>query len=188
MSTWSAAARFASNFFRHPKMLGALVPSSKILVNDVLSQVEWDRAKVVVEYGPGVGTLTQEMLNRMRPDAVLVALEVNPSFLEFLGEEISDPRFRLVHESAKSVRQVLSGLGLPNADYIISGIPFSNLPDLLRHDIAQESRHALQPDGAFLVYQYTRTVLPYLESNFGSVQQNFQLRNIFPAHIFYCTL
>lgn len=169
-------------------MLGSFVPSSRVLVNDVLSQVEWDRAKVVVEYGPGVGTLTQEILNRMRPDGVLVALEVNASFLEFLGDEISDPRLRLVHQSARSVRQVLASLGLPKADYIISGIPFSNIPVPIRHDIAQESRQSLQPDGAFLVYQFTRTVLPYLESNFGSVQQNFQLWNIFPAHIFYCTL
>ena len=60
-------------------MLGSLIPSSRFLVNDVLNQVDWDKARVIVEYGPGVGTITQEILKRMRPDAVLLALELNVS-------------------------------------------------------------------------------------------------------------
>ena len=45
---------FALNFFKSPAMLGSLIPSSRFLVNDVLNQVDWDKARVIVEYGPGV--------------------------------------------------------------------------------------------------------------------------------------
>src|SRR5437762_6534736 len=69
---------FARNFLRFPTMLGSLVPSSPFLVNDLLSQIAWQRARVIVEFGPGVGTFTHEILRRMRPDAVLVAIELNP--------------------------------------------------------------------------------------------------------------
>ena len=54
-------------------MLGSVIPSSRFLVNDLLNQIRWERAQLIVEYGPGVGTITQEILRRMRTDAVLVA-------------------------------------------------------------------------------------------------------------------
>ncbi|HVO79829.1 MAG TPA: rRNA adenine N-6-methyltransferase family protein [Terriglobales bacterium] len=178
---------FARNFFKFPAMLGSLVPSSRFLVNDLLSQVDWERAGVVVEYGPGVGTITQEILKRMRPDATLVALELNQEFVAFLKQHIPDPRLHVAHASACEVRSVLAGLGLAHADYIISGIPYSNMPDSARREIVKETRQVLGEDGALLIYQFTRTVLPYLESSFGTVQQNFQPLNILPARIFHCT-
>jgi len=178
---------FARNFFKFPTMLGSLIPSSPFLVNDLLSQVDFDRARVIVEYGPGVGTFTQEILKRMRPDAALVAIELNEEFAGFLKDEIGDRRLHAVHASACDVGKVLASLNLPSADYIISGIPFSTMPKSLRAEIMRNSREALRPDGALLVYQFTRAVRPYLESSFGSVQENFQMLNILPARIFYCT-
>lgn len=50
-----------------------------------------------------------------------------------------------------------------------------------------ESRDALKAQGSLLVFQYTRTLLPYLRSTFSSVKLNFQLFNILPALIFHCT-
>ena len=189
---WSAplpsrAFLFARNFFKHPAMLGSLIPSSQYLVNDVLSQVDWQRARVLVEYGPGVGTITQEILRRMSPEAVLVAIELNADFVEFLRCQFKDPRFHVVQGSASDVRSVLGSLNLGQADYIISGIPYTNIPEPARRQILVESREVLNPQGALLVYQFTRTVLPYLNSCFRSVEQRSQLRNILPARIFHCT-
>jgi phospholipid N-methyltransferase len=178
---------FARNFLKYPHMLGSLVPSSRFLVNDLLSQVDWERARVLVEYGPGVGTITQQILKRMRPDAVLVAIELNPEFVTFLQDEVQDPRLRVVCGSACDVRRVLAQLNLSFADYIISGIPYSLIPDPTRREILEESRQLLHPEGALLVYQFTRTVLPHLQSVFGSVEQGFQPLNILPARLFYCT-
>ena len=178
---------FALNFFKSPAMLGSVIPSSRFLVNDVLNQVDWEKARVIVEYGPGVGTITQEILKRMRPDALLLAIELNEEFVTFLKEEIVDPRFHAVHASASDVGKVLAKLGLPCANYIISGIPYTNMPHAVRREVMQASRQALHPEGALLVYQFTNTVLPYLKSSFGSVRQNFQFLNILPARIFYCT-
>jgi phospholipid N-methyltransferase len=183
----SQSLLFALNFFLHPSMLGSLVPSSRFVIHDVMAQVDWDRARVVVEYGPGVGTITRAALERLHPDATLVAIEMNCDFVQLLEDEIRDPRVRVVHGSALNVRKVLAELHLPSADYIISGIPFTNMPASARRNIVRESREALQAEGAMVVYQFTRTVLPYLESQFTSVRQNFQLWNILPTHTFYCT-
>ena len=178
---------FARSFFEDPAMLGSIVPSSPFLVNDVLSQVDWQRAKVIVEYGPGVGTITQEILKHMRPDAELAVIELNSRFVRFLQEKIDDPRLRIIHGSASNAKQVLAQVNLKRADYIISGIPYSLIPDATRRDILEQSRQILAPDGALLVYQFTNAVLPYLQSIFGSVRENFQPWNILPARIFHCT-
>ena len=178
---------FARNFFRSPAMLGSVVPSSPFLVKTLLSQVEWERARVLVEYGPGVGTFTREILKRMRPDATLVAIELNPAFVSFLRREIQDPRLRVVSGSAAGVRAMLEEMECASADYIISGIPYSTMPESARREILRESRQVLSPEGAFLVYQFTGTVLPCLQSSFRSVRQDFELLNILPARIFCCS-
>jgi len=183
----SSLALFARNFLKSPFMLGSVVPSSSFLVNDMMNQVDWDRARVLVEYGPGVGTFTREILRRMRPDAVLLAIELNTDFVEYLRDHVRDPRFRVVHGSAERVRRVLAEQNLAHADYIISGIPYLNMSDALRREILEESRLALKAEGSMLLFQYTRTLLPYLESSFSSVKLNFQLFNILPALIFHCT-
>jgi phospholipid N-methyltransferase len=184
---WAQLFLFARNFFRFPAMLGSVIPSSRFLVDDVLSRVDWETARLIVEFGPGVGTMTQEILKRMSPDATLVAIELNPEFVGFLQDRISDPRFQVVHASACKVRTVLEDLGFGLADCIVSGLPYTNMPGNVRQEILEESRRALNPRGALLIYQFTRTVLPYLQSHFGSVRQGFQLLNILPARIFHCT-
>src|SRR5205085_12594047 len=93
-------ALFAKNFFLHPRMLGSIIPSSRFLIGRMLREVDWDRARVVVEYGPGVGTFTSEILRRLHPDAVLVAVETNPEFVTYVGRAYPDPRLRVVHGSA----------------------------------------------------------------------------------------
>ena len=183
----SAVALFARNLFKYPSMLGSIVPSSPFLVKDIMAQIDWDRARVLVEFGPGVGTITREALKRMRHDAVLVVIELNSDFVEYLQSAIRDPRLRVVHESAAHVRRILSEQGLAPADYIISSLPYSLLAEEQKRQIVTESRNALKAQGSLLVFQYNRTLLPYLKATFSSVRLGFQLFNILPALIFHCT-
>ena len=183
----SAVALFARNFFKYPAMLGSVVPSSPFLVKHLMAQIDWERARVLVEFGPGVGTITREVLKRMRPDAVLLVIELNEEFVQYLNTTIRDPRLRVVHGSAMHVRRILAEHGLARADTIISSIPYSLLPEALRREIVAESRHALKAQGSLLVFQYNRTLLPYLKSSFSTVRLNFHLFNILPVLIFHCT-
>src|SRR5205085_5579315 len=152
----------------------------------VLKQVDWDSARVIVEYGPGIGTFTTRVLERMRPDATLIALETNPEFFQFLNGSLRDARLQLIHESATEIDSVLERLGHPHADYVISGIPFKTLPHALRDTIVRKTHSVLRPRGSFLVYQLSSVVLPYLENVFGQVSRDTQLLNIMPARMFYC--
>lgn len=178
---------FARNFLQHPKMLGSVVPSSRFLIDRLLSKVDWKNARTIVEFGPGVGTITAHILARMAPDARLVALEMNEDFVSYLRRTFPDPRLHLVHGSAENVLRELELLKLHGTDYIITGIPYTTMPTELREKIMRESREALNPGGAALVYQFTRTILPYLKNHFRKIDQAFEPRNIPPALVYYCT-
>jgi len=180
------ALLFAWGFLRHPNMVGWCLPSSRFLVDEVLKQIDWNKAKVIVEYGPGVGAFTTRLLERMRPDATLIALEINPTYITHLQRTLNDPRLVLLGESATEIEAVLARHGVAGADYIISGIPFKTIPDPVREEIVRKTHAALAPDGQFLVYQFSRAVLPYLERVFGRVSRDFEFFNILQARLFYC--
>lgn len=178
---------FIRNFLKYPTMQGSVVPSSHFLVNGMLRQVDWQKARIVVEFGPGIGTLTSEILRRMHQDATLVAIELNAEFVQFLRKEIVDHRLRVVQGSAAEVCRILSKLNLVEADYIISSLPYAAMGSSSRQEIMEASRKALCEGGTLLCFQYTKVVLPYLRSSFSSVRQEFELLNIPPALIFNCT-
>ena len=177
---------FARSFFRHPRMLGSVIPSSRFLIREVLRPVDWDRARVIVEYGPGVGSITAEILRRMRPDARLIAIETHPDFVRFLRRAFPDERLQVIEGSAADVEDILRRVGVEKANYIISGIPFSTLPAALREHILRKSCAVLEPGGAFLVYQFSTRVLPDLRRVFGYVRRSFEPLNVLPAHLFFC--
>lgn len=186
-SALAQTALFAKNFLQHPRMLGSFVPSSRFLIRTLLAELDFDRAKVIVEYGPGVGTFTHEILKRMRPYGVLLALETNQEFVNFLRQSTTDPRLHVVHGSAAQVQSALAALGTPHADFVISGIPFSTLPAAEREAVLHATHAVLQPHGAFLVYQFSPMVLASLRQVFSHVRRSFQPLNMPPAQIFYCT-
>ena len=177
---------FARNFVKHPTMIGWMFPSSQFVVEEVLKQIDWANTRTIVEYGPGLGTFTRPILERMRPDATLVAFETNDEFYGYLTRSLNDPRLRLLHGSATGINAVLQDLRLPPADCVISGIPFKTLREELRREVVRETYSALRPQGQFLVYQLSGAVRPYLERVFGRVERDFELLNILPARLYYC--
>lgn len=177
---------FTRNFFRHPRMLGSIVPSSRFLIRQLLNPIDWARARVIVEYGPGVGNITAEVLRRMAPDATLIAIEMNPDFVSFLRDTFKDERLRVVEGSAEAVDEILRRFGRAHADYIISGIPFSTIAAPVRERILEKTRDVLAPGGAFLVFQFSTRLLDDLKRVFGYVGRSFEPLNVLPAHVFFC--
>lgn len=182
----NSALVFARNFIAHPKMLGSVIPSSSFLINRLLNRIDWKHARTIVEFGPGTGCFTQEILKRLRPDGRLLVIEMNPEFVEHLRTQIRDPRLRVFQGSAADVAPFLDRAGVDEADYVISGIPFSTLPSAVRAAILKSTASVLSPRGQMLVYQFSRKVLPDLRQSFRRVTTDFEALNILPAQVFYC--
>ena len=177
---------FARNFFKHPKMLGSIIPSSPFLVKRMLGQVDWERARVLVEYGPGIGTFTQEILRRMHPEAVLIVLETNEDFISYLNRTYPDPRLQIIHGSAEDIQTTLAEREIDKADYVIAGIPFSTIPDTIKENILRATQRVIAPQGAFLLYQFSPNILPHLHKTFSNVKRTFEPLNFLPAHFYIC--
>jgi phospholipid N-methyltransferase len=178
-------ALFFKGFVKHPAMVGSVIPSSRALVDKMLAPVDWASVKLFVEYGPGVGTYTLPVLDRLGPDAELIAIDTNPDFVDFLRREITDPRFRAVRGSAVDVRRIIADLGHDEADYVLSGLPFSTLPDGVGDQIAAETAAVLKPGGAFLVYQVSAKVAEFLAPHFERIDRGFEWLNIPPMRLFW---
>ena len=181
-----AALLFARNFLRHPVMLGSIVPSSRFLIRRLLAPIDWSQARVIVEYGPGVGVVTRQILRNMRPDAALIVIETNPEFVAFLRSAIADVRLKVVEGPADEVIEILRESGHTKADYIISGIPFSTMAPDVRERTLRDTYLALAPGGAFLVFQFSTRVLRDLRRIFRDVRRRFEFLNVLPAHLFIC--
>ncbi len=167
-------------------MLGSLIPSSRYLVSNLLKDVDWERARVFVEIGPGVGTITRDILKRMRPDATLLVFEINDDFVRHLRQNFTDPRLRVFHRSGSEIIDALRELRLGTADYVLAGIPFSIMPEEAKTAVLRNTHDALAPGGVMLVYQFSPKVRGDLEKLYGRVHRMFEPRNILPAHVFHC--
>jgi len=177
--------QFLRGFFKHPKMVGSIIPSSRILIERMLGPVDWANTKLFVEYGPGVGTFTRPILDLLGPDAKLVTIDTNPDFTKFLTRSIDDPRLIAVTGSAAEVDKILAERSLGEADYVLSGLPFSTLPPGVGEAIAEATAKVIRPGGAFLIYQFTPKVKDFIEPHFEQIERGFEWINVPPATLFW---
>jgi phospholipid N-methyltransferase len=149
----------------------------------MLAPVDWERCQLFVEYGPGVGTFCRPVLDQLRRDGTLIVIDTNKLFIDYLNRTITDSRFIAVHGSAEDVEAIIRAHGHDHADYILSGLPFSTLPEGLGPRIAAATHRAIRPGGAFLTYQFSKAAHNLTAQHFDRVDSGFELLNILPCRL-----
>ena len=177
--------QFLRGFLKNPVMVGSVIPSSRILIEKMLRPVDWGNTRLFVEYGPGVGTFTRPVLDMLGPDATLVTIDTNPDFTRYLRDSIDDSRLVAVTGSAADVEKILADRGLGQADYVLSGLPFSTLPPGVGDEIAEATAKVIRPGGAFLVYQFSPKVRDFIAPHFDQIDRGFEWINVPPATLFW---
>lgn len=175
---------FLRSFIAHPREVGALAPTSRRAVSDMLDLAQIAEARLIVEFGAGSGVHTRELLRRMGPDARLIAFELDADLAGVLGASIDDPRLTLVNASAEQARSHMDGA---RADVLVSALPFTSLKAPVRTRMLDLSPEILAPGGTMLVLQYSTLVRRELEQRFASVERRFSPLNLPPAFLFRCT-
>ena len=175
------AGVFFQGFLEHPKMVGSIIPSSKSTIDKMLAPVKWDECKLFVEFGPGVGTFCRTVLDRLPRGGELVVIDTNPLFIDYLKKTIGDSRFHPVLGSAEDVEEIVKSLGHDHADYVLSGLPFSTLPEGVGEDIVAATHRVIRPGGAFLTYQFRASARDLTARFFDRVDTGMTWLNIPPC-------
>lgn len=182
MGPWGV---FLQGFIEHPVMVGSIIPSSRFTIARMLKPVQWDQCKLFVEYGPGVGTFCRPVLERLPRDGRLIVIDTNPLYIDYLKATIADSRFIPVLGSAADVEAIVRAHGFDHADYVLSGLPFSTLPDGVGPAIAAATHRVLRPGGAFLVYQFSAKARDFMARHFTRIDADFEPLNVLPCKLFW---
>ncbi|MCY6371047.1 class I SAM-dependent methyltransferase [Clostridium ganghwense] len=181
------AISFLKNYIKYPKMIGAVCPSSKYLAKKMVANVDFKNAKCIVEYGPGTGVFTNELIKRKKEDTVLLVLELNEELFNSLQKKYEKTKnVYIINDSAEKVGEYVEQHGFKNADYIVSGLPFAAFPEQLTKNILDNTLKTLNKDGKFITFQYTLLKRKLINQFFSDIKITFEIKNIPPAFVFSC--
>ncbi len=181
-------------FLRQPWRTGTLVPSSQGLAELMLEDMGLASAETVVELGPGTGVFTRLIAGRVKPEALVLAFEIDATLASELQGRI--PGVRVVNDSAERLSEYLRAAGRGTADAILSGLPWANFSRDLQQRLLRAVVLGLRPGGRFATFAYVpaaqlppgRRFRALLESCFARVETTRIIyRNFPPAFVYRCT-
>lgn len=184
---------FFLEFLRSPMTVGAVAASSPALARVVTVAVPRSGAPVVVELGPGTGSFTYAIQQRLAGRGRHIALEINQRFAERLTG--LHPDVDVVNMDASEIGTVLARRGLGQADVVVSGLPWAAFAESRQNDVLTAVVNALPAHGVFTTFAYVharwaspaRRLLRSLHSRFDEVVITRTVwANLPPALVYHC--
>lgn len=177
--------QFFKQYLKNPRNIGAIAPSSALLAKNMMLPINFQAASCIVEFGPGTGIFTDELLRLKKKDTLLVLIEQNKEFCRLLQKKYgSRTDLAIVHGSAENAVRIVKRHGFSHADYIVSGLPFTSLPGELSLKIFQAAKELIGDSGVFITFQYTLLKKKFFEEHFTFKNCIHVLRNLPPAYVF----
>lgn len=185
--------RFLREFVSAPRRIGAMAPSSPRLARCMVESVDWDRARAVVEAGPGTGAITGEILTRLRQGTLFFAVELHPGLGEIFRRHY--PQVTLVQDSIENLSRLCRQQGVEQVDCVISGLPWASFSAERQWDLLDAIVSVLPPGGQFVTFAYLQgVILPagrrfhaLLKDRFSEVSRSrVTWTNVPPAFVYRC--
>jgi phospholipid N-methyltransferase len=185
---------FLREFARSPGRTGAIAPSSPWLAAEIVRQAGVRNAQTIVEFGPGTGAFTREILKQKSNSAFFVGIEANPRLVETLKAQL--PEANIVVDSAENTLSILQNSQKSEADCIVSGLPWASFPPELQDKLLEAAIGSLRPGGRFATFAYLQGLLlpsgqrfrKKLKETFSKVHFGRIIwRNLPAAFVYRCT-
>lgn len=189
-----AHMKLLREFARRPNEIGILFPSSAGLARMISSKIGLEKARSVVEIGPGTAVFTPHVIKKIPKGARYFAVEINPILCSFFTKKFPD--LKIYNGDAAKLGEILKFENLKDVDVVISGLPWSLFPLKLQCRIMKAVSESLVEGGHFATYAYLQgTMLPggtrlkkILRRYFSSVEVSRTVwSNIPPAFVYRCT-
>jgi phospholipid N-methyltransferase len=179
---------FLSKFLRHGTTIASFWPSSKALSKATIKEIDWNKAKVIVELGAGTGPITDQIIKRLKPHTTFIAIERDKDFARILQERFSGHKnVHIIQADVRDLDTVLKRQGVKHVDAFISGLPTPSLPVGVRKRMLACVRRYLVDGGVFsniteipfIYWKYYRTI-------FKDVSFQFVAINMPPGGVYHC--
>jgi ornithine lipid N-methyltransferase len=179
---------FLSKFFKQGRRIGSVWPSSRAMSRATLTEVDWQRAQVIVELGAGTGPITAEIVQRLCPHTRLLAIERDADFAQILQKRFSGhPNVEIVHGDVRETDGILKARNITNVDYFISGLATPTLPKGVQRRMFAAVRKYLSPQGCFSnITEIPLWYLRYYRGLFNTVDFQVVPINIPPGGVYHC--
>lgn len=164
-----------------------------MLAEEMIAPFDLARAGTVVELGPGTGAFTKVIVERLGPATQFFALELDAHHVRGLKKRF--PRVHFHHDNAARLPDYLLHHRRTSADGIISGLPWSVIPEAEQNFILGAILDSLAPDGIFTTFAYVharwmrgaRSFHDRLSRHFAEVSTSkIVWRNLPPAVVYRC--
>lgn len=139
-----------TEFLRHPLLTGAVAASSPALARMMTGGIGLERARTVVELGPGTGVFTDAIRREVAPGTRIVAVELNGHLAEQLTRRYRGEPVEIVHGSAADLARLVR---YP-VDAVVSGLPWTVMAEPVRLRILDAVTAVLAPGGVFTTFAY----------------------------------
>jgi phosphatidylethanolamine/phosphatidyl-N-methylethanolamine N-methyltransferase len=147
--SWAFFREFLVNW----KATGAVVPSSAALARRIVRDAGIERARTILELGPGTGSITAMLRSTMPPGARYLGLDMNPAFVEGLRGRFPDLAFEAAPAQEYDYAGFLGAGG--KFDAIVSGLPWSAFPEVLQIAILDRVMPRLREGGVLATFAYS---------------------------------
>lgn len=154
---------------------------------------DWQRARGVVEYGPGTGVFTEAIVNRLHPEARFFAIERSPELCEAVRQRC--PSVTVHQDSVVHVADLCRQQQIETVDAVVCGLPWAAFPDSLQRECLDAMCKVLVPGGQFATFAYWQGMLMpaahrfrrRLDEYFSEIDTSPTVwRNLPPAFIYRC--
>lgn len=189
----SDSRKFLLEFRRSPRSIGAIMPSSSALAETIVAPIDFEKASVIIEFGPGTGVMTAAIARKLFQHTRYIGVEINETFCKLLRKRF--PSLSFFNKSAEDVVDILGSLNIEHADAVICGIPWAALPSGLQTRILDSTSEILNPGGVFVTFAYVqglflpgaRALRRALKARFSTVKTTRVVwANLPPAFAYIC--
>lgn len=145
--------RFFLTWFRHPRRLGAILPSGRALSAAVASCIDADAPGVVVELGGGTGNVTKAILESGGARDGLIVIEREAALCDVISKRF--PNVKVMRANACDLEALLRSAGVTHVKTVVSGLPLLSLENEDCHKILDSAFSVLGDDGELLQFSYS---------------------------------
>ena len=146
------------------------------------AQTELTDGALVVELGPGTGSVTRALLAAGVPEDRLVLVERDRHLHAWLEEQF--PRANALLSDARRLEEILPASQTGRVSTVVSSLPLNSLPRSERDEIVRAAFRVLSDDGSLVQYSYgVPSPLPCEALGLTGERFAFAVANLPPATV-----